>query len=277
MNEKVFSPLSILSLACLSHRTSFCLYWYWCNFNVTRSCLLTPRLHRPSRLHQSHHARKICIFCQKRISELSVNVWFVYLASPHTKTDVFMPKKIYSRLVSAAIGVRFLEEIWIFHRNRKFSTRASAKMSQMVMERTLKSVSQFFNRHRMLRGMVAYSVLWPGELLIWTLFIFLSLFHTTESLCSWLDGSTNCSGGKTLSWLWLEQNSEVRGKVFADVLKLHNFSSPSSLQQQYEFWVCKNYSRLERDSSENMNFQFFHPLQSFFFQQIYVNFMKMFV
>lgn len=109
MNEKVFSPLSILSLACLSHRTSFCLYWYWCNFNVTRSCLLTPRLHRPSlaSINISSCTKNMYILPKENLWTLS-ECLVCLSCSPHTKTDVFMPKKIYSRLVSAAIGVRFL-------------------------------------------------------------------------------------------------------------------------------------------------------------------------
>lgn len=33
----------------------------------------------------------------------------------------------------------------------------------MSQEKVWKAVTMFFNRHRMLRGMLSYSVLWPGE------------------------------------------------------------------------------------------------------------------
>lgn len=163
------------------------------------------------------------IFCRKSESELSLSMNSACLfcllrhifsnlsrlpARPRHIQEIYSCPKIYSHLVSAYQAASSDRRIWIYiffvvalsalqcwRYSSKYSQR---KMSQMLLKNTLQSVSQFFNRHRMLRGMVAYSVLWPGEFLmtafltclktfLWLASCVLKLFSIFSQLARWFN------------------------------------------------------------------------------------------
>lgn len=98
------------------------------------------------------------------------------------------------------------------------------------MEKALKSVSQFFNRHRMLRGMVAYSVLWPGKNFYWK-------FHFSKNFCKCL-----CSFWQLAQWfnkLW------QKGKSFLTTTGTKFWGMASiSLKFQQDFLPRVNISKI---------------------------------
>lgn len=63
-------------------------------------------------------------------------------------------------------------------------------------------------------GQVNFKFLMRAFLTCLKTFLFMGVKLFFPSFHSWLDGSTNCGGGKTFSWLRLEQNSEVRTSNF---------------------------------------------------------------
>lgn len=110
----------------------------------------------------------------------------------------------------------------------RFDKKGDRKVVNMVHEKVWKAITTLFNRHRVLRGMVSFSVLWPGrwrELLTSYLFsftvnsIFLYFFainfpiyplitFPTSIFCSRFLGAADFRG-KELSKLWLGKSFKV--------------------------------------------------------------------
>lgn len=132
--------------------------WCWCKFNVHKNVthifllmLLFFFFSPPDKRFSSHPLTCVYIFAfpsSRLVSE--------------EKTKKWKQKYLHSLCRSnKSWNTEYEWKIGSF----KWSERANRP--NMSQEKVWKAITMFFERHRMLRGMVAYSVLWPGWLSLW--------------------------------------------------------------------------------------------------------------